>query len=567
MNTLKTDEKNSFKNLSNAYKKDTAVLFIVLNKPTITEKSFREIRNKQPEKLYIAIYEKSLLSDTFEDLSHIELFSTINWNCSVNFYKSKDNLPKGLMIENSISWFFNFENEGIILEDFYIPANSFWGFCSCLLEKYRNDERIAMISGRNLLNRTKQVTGDYYFSSLTFTSGFAFWKRTWNDFKQGIQSLPELEKKKYVNKIPSFSPFKQIWMHSFRLLYNNKSSGYWRFYLTFNNIINNRLSIIPQKNLIHDIREQLPDNHVLLAEDLLEEMDTLSHPISVLPDIDADILLQSKKFNLPVPNSMKNKNTEILFLKNKLLNFTNDSHSCLKIPRIIHQVYEDLAGPPEQLLEISKSWVKKHPEWEYRFWNKHAIENFLETEFPEFIPYYRDFPFDVQRWDAIRYLILYRYGGVYADMDYECFEPLDTLLMDSTCCMGMEPAENAVTHHKKMIIGNALMASVPGHLYFKQIIQDMMSEKDNLPEYKPLVIMETTGPFMVTRIYDEFSDKSQVTLLPAELIAPLTLNEVQEMIKGRKSDEIEDKIENAFAIHYFFGSWVPQTKEEINIEQ
>lgn len=538
------------------YKKETAVLFIVLNNSTITEKSFHEICNAQPERLYIAINEKLLLINNTKELSHYEIFSSINWPCLVKFFKTNDEVTKEKMIENSISWFFDFEDEGIILEDFFIPIKSFWGFCSCLLEKYRDDKRIALISGMNLLNETKQGTGDYYFSLLTFTSGWASWKRTWKDFRQGIQSFPEFEQTKYIDKSPSFSPFKQKWMKIFRLLYYSKTSDFWQLYFTFNNIINNRLSIIPRKNMIHDIRDKLSNDWVFSIDKMLEETESLSHPTFVLSDIKTDILLQSKQFNIPEFENLQNKSSESVFLKNRLLKFTNDSHSYLKIPRIIHQVYENIAGPSDLLLQLAKSWKKNHPQWEYRFWNKLSIERFLKVEFPEFIPYYQEFPFNVQRWDAIRYLILYKYGGVYADMDYECFEPLDALFCDSICCMGMEPAENAVIHCKNMIIGNALMASVPGHAYFKQIILDMMSKKDNLPEHKGLKVMETTGPFMVTRIYDEFFDKSQITLLPAELIAPLTFEEVQQIIKGRETNEINNKLEKAFAVHYFLGSWL-----------
>ena len=40
--------------------------------------------------------------------------------------------------------------------------------------------------------------------------------------------------------------------------------------------------------------------------------------------------------------------------------------------------------------------------------------------YPELIPVYESFPYAVQRWDAIRYLILYTFGGLYVDLDYEC---------------------------------------------------------------------------------------------------------------------------------------------------
>ncbi len=103
------------------------------------------------------------------------------------------------------------------------------------------------------------------------------------------------------------------------------------------------------------------------------------------------------------------------------------------------------------------------------------------------------------------------------------------------------------------------MASIPKHNYLKMIIDDIISEKKSLPKYKALEIMETTGPFMTTRIYNAYAGNGDVTLLPAELIAPLTLEEVGMLIHNKENADIEMKVENAFAIHYFLGSWISQT--------
>ncbi|GHT58791.1 hypothetical protein AGMMS50239_04050 [Bacteroidia bacterium] len=244
----------------------------------------------------------------------------------------------------------------------------------------------------------------------------------------------------------------------------------------------------------------------------------------------------------------------------KELLLKNNRQQSLKIPRIIHQVYEDPAGPPDHLIQVSETWKACHPDWEYRFWDKQAIEEFMQAEFPEYIPAYNAFPFPVLRWDAIRCFILYHYGGLYADMDYECFEPMDSLLGDSTCCLGMEPDDNAILHNRDMIIGNALMASVPGHDFFKVIIDEMFTDKNGLIDvrYKGLYVMEGTGPFMFTRIYKNYREKETVTLLPAELVAPLTVDETRKIILGNATKDIEDKVEKAFALHYFLGSWFEQ---------
>jgi hypothetical protein len=111
--------------------------------------------------------------------------------------------------EQYISWFFDHEEEGIILKDSYLPSGSFWGFCSELLEKYREDKRISFISGENCQNGVVRGEASYYFSSLAVTAGWACWKRTWNNFKTCMQLFPVFEKSECLDRIPSCTPFKK----------------------------------------------------------------------------------------------------------------------------------------------------------------------------------------------------------------------------------------------------------------------------------------------------------------------------------------------------------------------
>jgi len=102
------------------------------------------------------------------------------------------------------------------------------------------------------------------------------------------------------------------------------------------------------------------------------------------------------------------------------------------------------------------------------------------------------------------------------------------------------------------------MASVPGHNYFDRIIKDISSGNWQKYQNKGSQVVEFTGPFMTTRIYDGYERKDEIALLPAELVAPLSLEEVQQLIAGKETAEMEEKVEKAFAVHYFFGSWVKQ---------
>lgn len=232
------------------------------------------------------------------------------------------------------------------------------------------------------------------------------------------------------------------------------------------------------------------------------------------------------------------------------------------IPYIIHQIYEDLSGPPSHLKEISQSWKDLNPEWEYRFWNKNDIETFLKAYYPDLISTYNAFPYNVQRWDAIRYLILYRLGGLYVDMDYECTEAIAPILCNVECVMGLEPEGHAKNQHMPYIVGNAFMATVPNHPYFRELIEAVFFNTKNYSESFPAwkLILDTTGPYMTTRVYDSSQCQKRVTLLSPEQIAPLTQEEVRKVMNGEVSECVRNKIEKSFAIHYFFNSWYEQTR-------
>ena len=110
------------------------------------------------------------------------------------------------------------------------------------------------------------------------------------------------------------------------------------------------------------------------------------------------------------------------------------------IPHIIHQVWEGKTELlPEQFMQFAETWKENHPAWQYEFWEKKRMDTFVRKYYPEFAGTYFGYRYDVQRWDAIRYLILYKMGGVYVDFDYECLEPMDTYIFEKSCCLGLEP--------------------------------------------------------------------------------------------------------------------------------
>ena len=121
-------------------------------------------------------------------------------------------------------------------------------------------------------------------------------------------------------------------------------------------------------------------------------------------------------------------------------------------------MWEGKDGPqPDLLSDLSQTWKEQHPDWTYIFWNGEKIDAFMAGH-AEYRDVYNSYPYAVQRWDMIRYLILYEYGGIYADLDYECIDALDSLLENEFCCLASDPEEHARIFDKAHIVTNAFIA-------------------------------------------------------------------------------------------------------------
>lgn len=226
------------------------------------------------------------------------------------------------------------------------------------------------------------------------------------------------------------------------------------------------------------------------------------------------------------------------------------------IPRIIHQIWEGKTEPlPEFLSDLSETWRKNHPKWKYEFWDEKRMNDFVYTYYPDFAEKYFSYSYPVQRWDAIRYLILYKLGGMYVDFDYESIEPMDTHLDKKDCCFSCDPPEHADKFNKDFILTNALMAVSANHPFLKLVIENLLTVKSSAKD-KINYVLETTGPFFITKLYTQYKDKDKIHLFPTELTSPLTQQEIHLYMQRKiNSDYIEEKIEKSIALHYFFGTW------------
>ena len=163
---------------------NTAVLFLVFNRPETTARVFDAIRKARPPRLYVAADgPRTNRPGEAERVEKVRQIATaVDWPCEVNTLFRKDNIGCKRAVSGAITWFFEKEEEGIILEDDTLPSQSFFWFCQELLEIYRDDERIFIISGYNKQDEWNAEKVDYFFSYFGGIWGWASWRRAWKHF-------------------------------------------------------------------------------------------------------------------------------------------------------------------------------------------------------------------------------------------------------------------------------------------------------------------------------------------------------------------------------------------------
>jgi len=231
---------------------NTPVLFLIFNRPDVTEKVFEVIRQAQPKKLFVAAdgAREDRLGEKEKCIQTRKIIEKVDWDCEVKTLFREENLGCRNAVSSAIDWFFEHVEEGIILEDDCVPSQSFFTYCQELLDYYRHDTRIMMISGDSFIDPKHIKKESYYFSPIQFCWGWASWKRAWKDFDVEMKNYSELEngikntfKKKYQQ---------DYWLDILTKVKTGKINS-WAYIWTFTIFAQKGFCITPVKNLVTNI--------------------------------------------------------------------------------------------------------------------------------------------------------------------------------------------------------------------------------------------------------------------------------------------------------------------------
>jgi len=250
----------------------------------------------------------------------------------------------------------------------------------------------------------------------------------------------------------------------------------------------------------------------------------------------------NRKFADNNPNWQKLKN---LFDEHILNN--PDYSEIPKIPKRIHQIWLGNNGKlPAKYDRFQKTWIDMHPDWEYKLWTENEIDEFGLKNRKQ---YDETNNYGVKS-DIARYEILYRYGGLYVDTDFECLKPFD--ILHHICDFYTGSA-----YGKNTSFLNGLMAAAPKHPILLECVNNIKNKKSSKENYH--TITNRTGPNYLTQCFF----KTIELLSGPSVVFPVTyFYPWPHYFKDQNSHSEVRKWINpeSFAIHHWFVSWLKTKK-------
>ncbi|MBA3752486.1 hypothetical protein H0X06_06930 [Candidatus Dependentiae bacterium] len=259
---------------------------------------------------------------------------------------------------------------------------------------------------------------------------------------------------------------------------------------------------------------------------------------------------QKSNHNLSRLNELK-----ALYDRNHFL--VKSGHDKKAIPKIIHQIWVGPKTPPTIFKESQESIKKHHPGWEYKLWTDEDIPH-LQLYNQGFYNASVNYG---EKADILRYELLYRYGGIYLDVDFVCLKPLDELLQYDLF-VSIQPLDCEGE------IANGIIGSIASH----PILQDcMVTIKDDWHAFNPSSVVDKVGPRHFQKSFMRFvkNGASHIIAFPASFFYPIGLKDRLiglENNNGKNNHQISSLLKpETFAIHYWTGSWWDNTENEKRI--
>lgn len=179
------------------------ILVLAFNRPEHVRKAMGPICEYKPDRIFLACDgprsdkdgENLLVLDTQKTMK-----DAVDWPCEVKTLFREKNHGCAKAVYEAISWFFEQEEYGIIIEDDVIVGQDFFKLCEDLLPRYANEERVMEISAENHSGRS-DINNSYVYSQFFLCWGWATWRRAWRRMDMTMSAANEISVKYLIKRL------------------------------------------------------------------------------------------------------------------------------------------------------------------------------------------------------------------------------------------------------------------------------------------------------------------------------------------------------------------------------
>ncbi len=246
-----------------------------------------------------------------------------------------------------------------------------------------------------------------------------------------------------------------------------------------------------------------------------------------------------------------------MYNQNKPSRFDTEAESLLtanpRIPRTFHQIWIGNKPFPEKYKKWQQTW-QSVPGWTYRLWTNEDVEklNLFNKDL-----FYKEKNFGA-RADILRMEILYRFGGVYIDTDFELLKPEFFTYLTHTYDFfaGLTPIDS-LYHWGNFVIANGIIGSIPGH----PILEDYIKNLGTIDKNAGII---AKGPGFLSKVILMHAGKQHRDIIfPPTFFYPvgnmqmhvkpyISIKHFETKLKVLKRDCCHPE---SAAIHWWEGSW------------
>jgi hypothetical protein len=292
----------------------TPIIFIIFRRPNLTARVFEVIRQAQPRKLLVVADGPRYAAEAILCQKTRSITEKIDWECEVLRNYSETNLGSRGRVSSGLNWAFEQVEAAIILEDDCLPHASFFRYCETLLEYYRDDQRVMVVSGNNFQNGQQRTPYSYYFSKYNHCWGWATWRRAWKYWEMNSEKWIEFRNSGLISTVCNDVSEAKYWQDIFDRIFFEEKPDAWDYPWTFACWSQGGLTALPKVNLVSNIGFGSEATHTLedspCANLSISDVGEIIHPPFILQHQEADQYTFENFFN-----ERKNKKADMLLRK------------------------------------------------------------------------------------------------------------------------------------------------------------------------------------------------------------------------------------------------------------